>query len=70
MSEHQMTEAQATEEALLLITRKLQRMAPDAFAKAWGQLPDGAKVALGAAESRADLLRNTNTVTWPAQDED
>ena len=70
MNEHLMTEAQATEEALLLITRKLRRMAPEAFTKAWGQLPDQAKAALNAAESRADLLRNTNTVTWPAPDED
>lgn len=67
MSEHQLTETQATEEALLLICRKLRRMAPDAFTTAWSQLPDGAKLALNAAEARADDLRLHYTVTWPVQ---
>lgn len=70
MSEHLMTEAEAVEEALLLITRKMRRMAPEAFDRAWGQLPDPAKNALVMAEARADRLRLTNTVAWPELDEE
>jgi hypothetical protein len=54
------SEAQATDEAVLLFTRKVRRLIDrETFAKIWKQLPDGAKEALYAAERRADVLRDT-----------
>ena len=55
---HTMTEQEATDEALLLFTRKVRRLHSEAFAEVWAMLPDGAKEALGMAEARADLLRD------------
>jgi len=52
------TDQQATDEAVLLLTRKLQRMYPDAYADLVGQLPDGARNALNLADVRADHLRH------------
>jgi hypothetical protein len=53
-----MTEAQATDEAVLLFTRKLRRLHTAAFQDIWRRLPDGAKEAIYAAERRADQLRD------------
>lgn len=53
-----MTETQATDEAVLLFTRKLRRLHPAAFQDIWHRLPDGAKCAIYAAERRADQLRD------------
>jgi hypothetical protein len=66
-----MTEAQATDEAVLLFTRKMRRLHPDAFADIWAKLPDGAKTAVVAAENRADRLRDQegNSLAYPV-DED
>ncbi len=59
------TETEATDEALLLITRKMRRMYPEAFAAVWAKLPDGAKDALLLSEVRADSLRDKQTgKTW------
>jgi len=51
------SEAQATDEALLLLTRKLRRLYPDAYADLMKRLPDGAREALDLADIRADKLR-------------
>jgi hypothetical protein len=52
------TDTQATDEALLLLTRKLRRLHPAAFADIMGKLPEGAREALNTAEMRADTLRS------------
>lgn len=57
------TEAQATDEAVLLFVRKMRRMHPDAFADVWAKLPDGAKEAIGATERRADKERDANGIS-------
>lgn len=65
------TEAQATDEALLLLVRKLRRQYRGAFDVIWAQLPDAAKDALGLAEARADRVRDAGKLTWaPAEDLD
>lgn len=51
------TDAQATEEALLLLMRKIHRLHPDAYADVITRLPDLARQALSLAELRADTLR-------------
>lgn len=51
------TDAEATDEALRLFTRKLRRLHPDAFEAVWLKLPEGARTALQLAENRADSLR-------------
>lgn len=64
------TEAQATDETMLLLTRKLRRLHPAAFADLWAKLPDGARRTVLAAELRADLLRDDKSVerTWAPED--
>jgi len=52
------TEQQATDEAVLLLTRKLRRLHPAACADLMAKLPDGARDALNQAEIRADRLRH------------
>lgn len=54
------TEAQATDEAMLLLSRKLRRLHPEAFADVWAKLPEGARRAIYAAERRADRVRDLN----------
>ncbi len=54
------TDEQAADEALLLLTRKLRRLHPDAYADVICRLPDGAREALNAADIRADKLRATD----------
>jgi hypothetical protein len=50
-------EAQATDEAVLLLVRKLRRMYPAAYTDLMNRLPVGACDALAAADLRADRLR-------------
>lgn len=52
------TDQQAADEAVLLLTRKLRRLHPAAFADVIGKLPEGARQALGFAEQRADVRRS------------
>lgn len=64
-----MTNEQATDEAVLLLTRKLMRLHPAALADVMSKLPLGAREQLGAAERRADLLRDRKgigTLAYPA----
>lgn len=63
------TEAQATDEAMLLLTRKLRRQERAAFDKIWAQLPDGAKDTIFRAEARADRVRDTGGLTWETNEE-
>lgn len=64
------TDAQATDEAMLLLTRKFRRMFPQQFQAVWGKLPAGAQRAIYASEIRADVLRDKPIYyTWP-KDED
>lgn len=64
------TEAQATDEALLLLSRKLRRTSRMTFDKIWAQLPDGAKDAIALAEARADRVRDAGGLTWERVDLD
>jgi hypothetical protein len=50
-------EAQATDEAVLLLVRKLRRLHPGAYADLMNSIPEGARDALAAADLRADRLR-------------
>jgi hypothetical protein len=64
-----MTEAEATDETMLRLTRKLMRLHPAAWADVIRQLPEGAREQIGAAERRADVLRDREgigTLAWPA----
>lgn len=65
------TTGQATDEAVLLLLRKLGRLYPDAHADLLAKLPDGAREALSLADVRADRLRATDqaagiTRTYPS----
>lgn len=51
------TDQQATDEALLLLTRKLHRLHPAAHTDLMSKLPEGARHALHQADLRADTLR-------------
>lgn len=51
------TDQQATDEAVLLLVRKLHRLYPEAHAALLGKLPDGARWALVLADNRADQQR-------------
>jgi hypothetical protein len=68
------TENEATDEAVLLFTRKMRRLHPGAFADIWQRLPDGAKDALLTSERRADQTRlDSIGRTWakpPLADDD
>lgn len=64
-------ESELTDEAVLLLTRKLGRLHPDAHADLVRRLPDGARVALIMAENRADSRRDTRgPLKWPDDDLD
>lgn len=68
-----MTDQQATDEAVLLLTRKLRRLHRDAYVDLMSKLPEGARAALDAAERRADTLRDKHTVeglAYPVTDDD
>lgn len=71
------TTEQATDEAVLLLTRKLRRLHPDVYNALIAKLPDGARDALDLADVRADSLRDadrrdgiTRTYVGPWADED
>jgi hypothetical protein len=51
------TDAQATDEAVLLLTRKLRRLHPEVHADLMRRLPQGARDALNFADIRADRQR-------------
>jgi hypothetical protein len=51
------TDQQATDEAVLLLTRKLRRLHPATYADIMAKLPEGAKTALHQSDVRADTLR-------------
>lgn len=57
MTSQEYTDTQATDEAVLLLTRKLRRLHPEAFADLMSKLPEGAREALDAADLRAETLR-------------
>jgi hypothetical protein len=61
MAERQTTETytdqQATDEAVLLLARKLRRLHPDTYVALMTMLPEGARNALHFADLRADTLR-------------
>jgi hypothetical protein len=56
-STQEYTDTQATDEALLLLIRKLRRLHPAAFTDVMGKLPEGAREALNTADIRADRQR-------------
>jgi hypothetical protein len=51
------TDQQATDEAVLLLVRKLRRLHPDTYVAVMTKLPEGARNALHFADLRADTLR-------------
>lgn len=55
------TDEQATDEALLLLIRKLRRLHPAAYADLMSMIPEGAQRALNIAEMRADTQRAYDT---------
>jgi hypothetical protein len=57
-----LTVEQATDEAVLRLTRKLRRLYPAAYADLLGQLPQGAREALNQADNRADVVRGEHGV--------
>jgi hypothetical protein len=64
------TEAQATDETMLLLTRKLRRLHPEAFKDVWDRLPEGAQRAVYQAEARADVVRDTKPgLTWEPEED-
>lgn len=64
-----MTDAEATDEAVLLLTRKLRRLHPTAFRDLMDRLPEGAREALHFADQRADTRRAAQGVPaeWPTR---
>lgn len=60
-----MTQAQALDEAVLLMVRKLMRLDPDVHSLVWSKLPAGAREALTASEVRADVFRDYHAPVWP-----
>lgn len=70
--QHTMTDAEATDEAVLLLIRKLMRLQPDAYADVIKRLPRGARDAIAFSERRADVLRDAKGVrnlAYPQLDE-
>jgi hypothetical protein len=63
------TDAEATDEAVLLLTRKLGRLYPEAYADLVKRLPDGARTALALAEARADRVRDAGPRRYMTDDE-
>jgi hypothetical protein len=62
-----MNDQEATDEAVLLLTRKLRRLHPEAYADLWSRLPEGARLALQRAEIRADVYRDRHETVWPVE---
>ena len=64
------TEAQAADETMLLLTRKLRRLHPEAFKDIWDRLPEGAQREVYRAEARADVVRDTKPkLTWEPEED-
>lgn len=69
------TDEQATDEAVLLMVRKLMRLHPAAYADVMAKMPEGAREALSLAERRADVQRSNDelagipigTREWPTE---
>ena len=55
------TDAEATDEAVLLALRKWRRLHPKAYADVMDRLSEGARDALTLADNRADRLRADGT---------
>lgn len=53
------TDNEATDEAVLLLVRKLGRLHPEAYADIVRRLPGDARFALILAENRADRVRDS-----------
>lgn len=51
------TDQQATDEAVLLLVRKLRRLHPAEYSNLMAKLPQGARDALMLADQRADKIR-------------
>jgi hypothetical protein len=74
---HTMTEQEATDQAVLLLVRKMMRLHPVAYADMIKRLPVGARDALAMSEIRADILRDRKgfsnlkypTVEEPSEEE-
>lgn len=54
------TDNEATDEAVLMLTRRLRRLHRDAYAAVLRSLSEGAQTALGQAEIRADRVRDAD----------
>jgi hypothetical protein len=54
------TDEQATDEAVLLLTRRLRRLHPEVHASLMASFPEGVREALDMADNRADLLRHND----------
>lgn len=54
---HTYTDSQATDEAVLLLVRKLRRLRPQAYGDITARMPGWTREALHSAEMRADTLR-------------
>ena len=69
-----MSEAQALNEAVLLITRKMARKAPAEYAAILAQFPQGARTVLDKAECAVDRIRDylggALNLEWPAELDD
>jgi len=67
----EMTDTEATEEALRLFVRKVRRLYPGAFRTVTSLMRDEALIALYAGEARADDRFNDDTVrVWPQPETD
>jgi hypothetical protein len=64
----EMTEAEALDEAVRLLTRRMSRLHPAAFYAVRNSLPDGVREAINAADARADKARARADLTWPTQE--
>lgn len=66
----EMTDSEATDEAVLLLVRKLRRTERDAFDRLMAKLPDDVIRALDAADLRASVYRTKvgiDNIVWPAE---
>jgi hypothetical protein len=61
------TDAEATDEAVLILVRRLGRRHPEALAEVLRGLPTGARDALWYAEARADRVRDAVKAGGPAR---
>lgn len=72
------TEHEATDLAVMLLVRKLRRLAPTALDEALAKMPEGALEALAHAEQRGDAVKDADEAAglprlgraWPSRFED